>query len=38
MDQATYSAVVLMVMATTLITPLALKWSMAGRAAVELRR
>ena len=37
MDQATYSAVVLMVMATTLITPLALKWSMAVSAREAAR-
>ena len=40
MDQAAYSAVVLMVMATTLVTPLALKWSFAismGRAARDRR-
>jgi Kef-type K+ transport system membrane component KefB len=30
MDQAAYSAVVLMIMATTLVTPLALKWSIAA--------
>src|SRR5207237_9901634 len=40
MDQAAYSAVVLMVMATTLVTPLALKWSFAlamGQAARDRR-
>ena len=40
MDQAAYSTVVLMVMATTLVTPLALRWSFAisaGEAAREGR-
>jgi len=37
MDQGTFSAVVLMVMATTLVTPPALKWSIGRRrrAAVQ---
>jgi Kef-type K+ transport system membrane component KefB len=37
-DSATYSAVVIMVMLTTLITPPALKWSLARAARSESAR